>query len=133
MGTEAAFPAHARRSPSRRRATFPLSLSGLAERWSVAKGAELGRSIRSRVMWVNLGAAVFLAGVAACHVYTGIQIDRLAYDLSHARAVHQQLAHELDLLRAAYAEATSPAALERAAFERLGMKPPAPGQLVVLR
>ena len=133
MGAEAALLTRTRRRPSRRRAASALSLNGMVERWGAAKVAELGRSIRNRVTWVNLLAAILLAAVAAYHVRTGIEIDRLGDELSHARVVHQQLVHELDLLRAAYAEATSPAALERAAFERLGMKPPAPGQIVVLR
>lgn len=82
---------------------------------------------------VNVAAAIFLALVAAFHIRTGIEVDRLGYALSHARVVRQQLAHELELARVEYASAISPERLERTAFERLGMTPPPPGQLVVLR
>jgi cell division protein FtsL len=119
--------------PVRRRPARGAALALMAQRWSAAAGAELGRSIRSRITYANLAAALFLMLAAALHVWLGIETDRLGYELSRARIVRQQLARDLQALRAEYATATTPAELERAARERLGMAPPAPGQLVVLR
>jgi hypothetical protein len=107
-------------------------LTSVAQRWSAAAGAELGRSIRGRITTANLAGAVVLGLAAAFHVWLGIETDRLGYALSRARVVRQQLARDVQILRAEYATATTPAALERAAHARLGMSPPAPGQLVVL-
>ena len=122
-----------RAAPAARRSAERFSLGAAAQRWSASAGAELGRSIRERASRANLAAAVFLALAGALHVWTGIEVDRLGYALSEARIIHQQLRRDLDVLRAEYAAATTPAALERAALERLGMAPPAPGQVVVLR
>jgi cell division protein FtsL len=119
--------------PARRRNEKRSGLGSAAQRWSAAAGAELGRSIRSRITVLNLLAALVLGAAAALHVWLGIEVDRLGYDLSRARVVRQQLARDLQLLRVEYAAATTPGELERQARERLGMVPPAPGQIVVLR
>jgi|KBSSwiStaDraftv2_1062776.scaffolds.fasta_scaffold1078073_2 cell division protein FtsL len=119
--------------PARRRHARRPSLALVAQRWSAAAGAELGRSIRSRITYGNLIAAMILVLAAALHVWLGIETDRLGYELSRARVLHEQLARDVQALRAEYATATTPAELERMARERLGMAPPAPGQLVVLK
>jgi hypothetical protein len=107
-------------------------LGSAAQRWSAAAGAELGRSIRGRITYANLVGAAILGAAAAFHVWLGIETDRLGYALSLGRVVRQQLARDVQALRAEYATATTPRELERAAHARLGMSPPAPGQLVVI-
>lgn len=123
----AAKPARRPRAADRR-----SSVASAAQRWSAAAGAELGRSIRGRITYANLAGAAILGLAAAFHVWLGIETDRLGYALSRARVVRQQLARDVQTLRADYATATTPSELERAAHARLGMSPPAPGQLVVL-
>jgi hypothetical protein len=109
------------------------SHAAFAQRWSAVASAELGRSIRNRITFANAAGAILLALAAALHVWAGIEADRLGYSISRARVVRQQLLRDLEQLRVAYEAETTPAALERAANDRLGMVPPAPGRLVVLR
>jgi cell division protein FtsL len=118
---------------SRHRRDRRWSHAAFAQRWSAVASAELGRSIRNRITFANAAGAIILGLAAVLHVWAGIEVDRLGYSISRARVVRQQLVRDLEQLRVAYEAETTPAALEKEAHERLGMSPPAPGHLVVLR
>lgn len=93
-------------------------------------GAEIGREGRRRAVRRNVAAGIFLLGVCAVHVWTGIEAVRVGYALGAARQMTVKLDQEVHDLRIELAEATAPARLEQAAA-RLGLHSPAPGQVVV--
>lgn len=93
-------------------------------------GADIGRKDRSRALRRNVVAGVFLLGVCAVHVWTGIEAVRVGYALGAARQMTVKLDQEVHDLKIELAEATAPARLEQAAA-RLGLHAPAPGQVVV--
>jgi len=93
-------------------------------------GAEIGREDRRRALRVNVVAGLFLLGVGAVHVWTGIEAVRIGYALGAARQMTVKLDQEVHDLKIELAAATAPARLEQAAA-RLGLHAPAPGQVVV--
>lgn len=78
---------------------------------------------------VGLGALAAFA-IALVLVWIRLQILHTGYDLSTARKLEIKLEQERGELRLAIATLTSPRRLEEAARARLGMGPPAPGQVV---
>jgi len=76
-----------------------------------------------------LGAIVFVA-VALLLVWVRLQSVHTGYQLSAARHLAHRLEQEQRELELELATLTSPGRLERLARERLGMGPPAPGQIV---
>jgi cell division protein FtsL len=68
--------------------------------------------------------------IALVLVWVRLQILHTGYDLSTARKLEIKLKHEQRELGLALATLTSPRRLEEAARGRLGMGPPAPGQVV---
>lgn len=100
---------------------------------SSSSGAEIGRARRGRLTRLNLITGGFALLVALFHAWTGLQVWRLGYALSDARSLEQHLAKEQSELAVEYAAQTRPERLEKEARERLGLGPPAPGQVVVLR
>jgi hypothetical protein len=61
------------------------------------------------------------------------EVGRLGYALSDARVLAERLDQELHELTIELAAETVPARLEQAALERTGLRPPAPGQVVILK
>jgi cell division protein FtsL len=100
---------------------------------SRSSGAEIGRARRGRLTRLNLITGGFALLVALLHAWTGLQVWRLGYALSDARSLEQHLSREQSELAVEYAAQTSPERLEKEARERLGLAPPGPGQVVVLR
>lgn len=85
------------------------------------------RRVASRLV---LGAALALV-VALLLVWVRLQVVHTGYDLSTARRLERRLEREQRELTLEIATLTSPRRLELLA-RRLGMQPPAPGQVVVL-
>jgi cell division protein FtsL len=78
---------------------------------------------------VGLGAVVALA-IALCLVWIRLQVVNTGYEISSARQLERRLEQEERELRIEVATLTSPRRLETVARTRLGMGPPAPGQIV---
>lgn len=78
-----------------------------------------------------LGVAPVTAA-ALFFVWTRITTVQLGYDLSEAAASHQRLLEENRALRLEVAALRATARLERLAGEVYGLRPPGPGQVVVL-
>jgi len=112
----------------RARALDPIPALPVAARRT--SGAEIGREDRRRALRRNLVAGAILLGVGAVHVWTGIEAVRLGYALGAARQMSVKLDQEVQDLKVELAAATAPARLEQAAA-RLGLRAPAPGQVVV--
>ena len=92
------------------------------------------RSERGGMRAILLWALVFacLAGSGLFHTHLKVRAVSLAYDLSEATARHRRLLERRAALRLEVATLESPQRIERIARERLGMRPPAPGQIVVV-
>jgi cell division protein FtsL len=78
---------------------------------------------------IVLGGVVFVA-VALLLVWVRLQSVHMGYQLSAARHLAHRLEQEQRELALELATLTSPRRLEHLARERLGMGPPAPGQIV---
>jgi cell division protein FtsL len=73
-----------------------------------------------------------LVTVALLHVWTRLEIVRIGYALSEETKVHQALREHEQRLRLELATRKDPAAIERAARERLHMAPPEPTAIRVV-
>lgn len=78
---------------------------------------------------LGLGSLVAL-GIALTLVWVRLQLIHTGYDLSTARQLERRLEQEQRELRIEIATLTSPRRLEDVARTRLGMGPPAPGQII---
>jgi cell division protein FtsL len=78
---------------------------------------------------LGLGALVALM-IALCLVWIRLQVVDTGYEISTARQLERRLEQEQRELRIEAATLTSPRRLEEVARKRLGMGPPAPGQIV---
>jgi cell division protein FtsL len=78
---------------------------------------------------VGLGAIAAL-GIALCLVWIRLQLVNTGYEISAARQLERRLEQEQRELGIEAATLTSPRRLESVARTRLGMGPPAPGQIV---
>lgn len=78
------------------------------------------------------GLAWALAGIAvsALNVWVQLQTKSVGYEIAAARRLVTKFSDENRRLEAELATVTSMASLDRAARERLGMRPPEEGQLV---
>ena len=74
-----------------------------------------------------------LYGWPLFHVWTGVTVASVGYELSHARELGERLSLELQELEFELAAQTAPARLEEEARLRLGLEPPSAGQVVDLR
>jgi cell division protein FtsL len=79
-----------------------------------------------------VGAGAVLV-VALALVWVRLQVVHTGYDLSAARQLERRLEQEQRELQIEIATLTSPRRLEEIARGRLGMGPPAPGQIVTPR
>jgi len=119
-------------------AWLPFSLGRLGRRSRRHKrrttsGAEIGRAARGRSARFNAVAGLVVLAIGLFHVWTRLEVGRLGYALSDARVLTERLDEELHELTIEFATETVPARLEQAALERVGLRPPAPGQVVILR
>jgi len=78
---------------------------------------------------LGVGALAALV-IALALVWVRLQVVHMGYDLSTARQLERRLEQEQRELRIEIATLTSPRRLEDVARTRLGMGPPAPGQIV---
>ena len=85
------------------------------------------RLAREIAAWAALALAV-----ALLLVWVRLQVVRTGYELSAARRLEHRLEQEQRELELEFATLTSPRRLEKLARVRLGMRPPAPGQVVGL-
>jgi cell division protein FtsL len=113
-------------------AAAPTSWIGRAP---VTRGAVAGvrtrTSARERRLarQVALGAGAALA-IALLLVWIRLQVVHTGYELSTSRQLEHKLEQEQHELALEISTLTSPRRLEELARERLGMRPPAPGQVV---
>jgi len=84
---------------------------------------------RRRVRQLGLGALGALV-IALALVWVRLQVVHTGYELSTARQLERRLEQEQRELEIEIATRTSPRRLEEVARQRLGMGPPAPGQVV---
>lgn len=84
---------------------------------------------RRIVLAIVLGVLMVM-GVALLLVWVRLQATHVGYQLSAARHLVHKLEQEQRELELEIATLTSPRRLETLARERLGMGPPAPGQIV---
>jgi cell division protein FtsL len=78
-------------------------------------------------------AAAVLLGFGLGHVWVRLQVAEVGYGLAAAREMVARLELEQKELEAELATLTAPRRLEGAARQRLGMREPRPGQVMVLR
>jgi len=78
---------------------------------------------------LGIGALAALA-IALCLVWVRLQVVDTGYDISSARQLERRLEQEQRELHIEIATLTSPRRLESVARTRLGMGPPASGQVV---
>jgi cell division protein FtsL len=74
-----------------------------------------------------------LLGAGLFHVWVRLQVTELGYELSTTREIVARLENEQRELEAELAMLTAPSQLAKEARERLGMREPKAGQVVVLR
>jgi cell division protein FtsL len=104
---------------------------GMRRRVAPNRPALLARVMRRLLVrrLLALGAILVLACIA--HVWLRLQVIRLGYDLSAARAMQLRLEHERRELEIELAMLRDPARIERTA-RRLGMTVPRAGQVTLL-
>lgn len=96
-------------------------------------GAEIGRAARSRATRVNLAAGAFALLIALFHVWTGVTVGKLGYELAHARELGARLDQQLNELTVEYGATVKPDVLAAESRRRLGLDWPQSGQIVELR
>jgi cell division protein FtsL len=73
-----------------------------------------------------------LMGLSLFHVWLRLRVVHMGYVLSSASKLHHQIEHENRELKVELATLTSPDRLETMARQRLGLKPPQKGQVIIL-
>jgi len=111
-------------APPARRHTARPATDGVA-----AVRARPREGERRLALAIALAVLMVIAGSLAL-VWVRLQTVHAGYDLSAARHLAHHLEQEQRELAIEIATLTSPRRLERVARERLGMTPPAPGQIV---
>lgn len=95
-------------------------------------GAELGRAARSRAMRLNLLAGVVVLAAMLLHVWTGLTVGTLGYQLARSRDLGQRLDRQLNELAIENTGTLKPDLLAEEARRRLGLDWPQSGQIVDL-
>ena len=125
--------AKARPSSSKRGNGTVSSARRMPRRITQSRIVELRIAARAQLTRRNLVAGTLLALVGFVNVYAGLWVSGLSYELTHAHEVQGRLERDLQDLRVDLAAATASGRLEKLAVERLGMKPPSAGQVVILK
>jgi cell division protein FtsL len=102
---------------------------------SAPRKARLDRAARAerRRRALHHGIALLcLALVALLYVWLRLQVVNLGYALSATTKLQQRLEQEQRELRLEHATLTSPERIEAMARQRLGLRPPEKGQVIVL-
>lgn len=95
-------------------------------------GVEGGRVARARATRLNLLAGAIAIAAMLFHVWTGLRVGTLGYELSRARDLGQRLERQLDDLTFENSVIMKPDALADEARRRLGLDWPQSGQIVKL-
>lgn len=104
---------------------------GMRRRAPAERPALLARVMRRLLVRRLLALGAFLVLACIAHVWLRLQVIRIGYDLSAARAMQLRLEHERRELEIELATLRDPARIERVA-RRLGMIAPRAGQVSVL-
>jgi cell division protein FtsL len=90
------------------------------------------RTQRRRRLLHHSVALLCLASVALLYVWLRLQVVNLGYALSATTKLQQRLEQEQRELKLELATLTSPERVEAMARQRLGLRPPEKGQVIVL-
>jgi cell division protein FtsL len=107
--------------------------TGGMRRPAAVAGVEVGRTERARATRLNLVAGVIVLSAMLLHVWTGLKVGTLGYELSHARDLGQRLDRQLNELTLEHSSMMKPDVLAEEARRRLGLDWPQSGQIVALR
>lgn len=110
----------------------PQAARLVLRRASTGPGAEIGRAARARATRINLLAGVVVVAAMLLHVWTGLTVGRLGYELSRARDLTQRLDRQLNELTLENSGMMKPDLLAEEARRRLGLDWPQSGQIVDL-
>jgi hypothetical protein len=113
-------------------ATRAASSPGVPRRAQASVGVETGRAARSRATRLNLLAGVVVLLAMLLHVWTGLTVGTLGYELSRARDLGQRLDRQLNELTLENSGMMKPDVLAEEAHRRLGLVWPQSGQIVDL-
>ena len=108
----------------------PLSSTGRPTPMPVSGVRARQRPADRRVAFAIVLGVLMVVGVALLLVWVRLQAVHTGYQLSAARHLVHKLEQEQRELELEIATLTSPRRLEALARDRLGMGPPAPGQIV---
>ena len=106
-----------------------VKTSGPQKKERAARGNRHQR--RLRVITIAF-LALSLVGVALLHVWLRLQVVHMGYVLATTSKLQNQLEQENRELQVELATLTSPDRLEAMARQRLGLRPPEKGQVIVL-
>ncbi|HXV83555.1 MAG TPA: cell division protein FtsL [Candidatus Binatia bacterium] len=96
------------------------------------RAARGNRHQRSRRVIAIAFLVLGLVGVALLHVWLRLQVVHMGYVLATTSKLQNQLEQENQELKVELATLTSPDRLEAMARQRLGLRPPEKGQVIVL-
>jgi len=108
------------------------SSPSVPRRAQASVGVETGRAARSRATRLNLLAGVVVLLAMLLHVWTGLTVGTLGYELSRARDLGQRLDRQLNELTLENSGMMKPDVLAEEAHRRLGLVWPQSGQIVDL-
>jgi cell division protein FtsL len=91
-----------------------------------------GRKIRYRQVFLVLGLSAGLIVLVLIHVWLRLQVVHTGYVLSTTSKLQNRLEQENRELKIELATLTSPERLESLAGQRLGLRAPEKGQVIVL-
>jgi cell division protein FtsL len=106
-----------------------------ARKTTVAKresAARHGRKIRYRQVFLMLGLTAALIVLVLVHVWLRLQVVHTGYVLSTTSKLQSRLEQENRELKIELATLTSPERLDSLARQRLGLRAPEKGQVIVL-
>lgn len=110
----------------------PASNRTSPRRPAAVAGAGGERSARTRATRLNLLAGVVAMAAMLFHVWTGLKVGTLGYELSHARDLGQRLDRQLNEISLENSVIIKPDLLADEARRRLGLDWPQSGQIVEL-
>jgi hypothetical protein len=125
------------RQSEARRAAAPAARpartsSSTPRRAQASVGVGTGRAARSRATRINLLAGIVILLAMLFHVWTGLAVGTLGYELSRARDLGQRLDRQLNELSVENSGLMKPDVLADEAHRRLGLVSPQSGQIVDL-
>jgi hypothetical protein len=101
-------------------------------RAAATTGVGVGRAASARATRLNLCAGLIAMAAMLFHVWTGLTVGTLGYEISRARDLGQRLDRELNELTLENSVIMKPDVLAEEARRRLGLDWPQSGQIVEL-